>query len=602
MNPDTEEAAALARFLLQLTGGLGIRELSEKFPGTAGRSQWGLWLRADKDVPLEVLRQLIEARLPAEQRAKALQRATMLCARAEASRAGRGRPVPAQHQRQETETVQAYKELAAARQGLLEAREALYRSKNLVLMLLWMIESLNSRIKGLQTRPQPPTAPGPTRFRSELARAEDQLRRSETELRRAREERDRAQRLHAAAQQHAEELECRMADLAQNSAPIAPAPQAEEAGLDGEPTADEYDVALERVATDLDANAHDLRELQERLEGAEGPSARAPARHVVREEILDNVDNVESSDSLGNSVAMTGKRAPGDGPTGHVVRGEALSRTATDNPVTSLAPMSWNSKRPSTAPSASEASGEARALIPADAARTPSARTDHKMSGRSGGPQNALSPDENANGQCGAGHGTGSRPQYGSPVIRNRRVRAVSSLAIGVTLLLGVTASQREPGMNSQNSLPTVRPSGAPSGRPATAPKGTVHLRSDAALAAVDTAKGTKRWSRPGAASGTEIVADVSIYSSQSGGVKAIDSATGKERWSTSLKQEDLSVFAVTSDTVYVNSRSGLTALDTTTGKEKWIRNEIAGEVVHDGTVYGGTFDADLAYTVYSCG
>ncbi|WP_151481774.1 PQQ-binding-like beta-propeller repeat protein [Streptomyces albicerus] len=567
LNPDTEEAAALAGFLQQLTQGLGTRELSEQFPGTAGKSQWALWLKGDKDVSLEVLRQLIEARLPAGHRAKALKRAKELCASAEAARAGRGRPVPAQRQSAEAETTQAYKELAAARQGLLDAREALHRSKNLVLMLLWMIESLNTRIEALQLQalPQQPTASGTGRFQAELARAEDQLSRSETELTRARAERDQAQQLHAAAHRRAEELERRLAELELRTAPLTPAPATETAAPLPEPSADEYELALERVSSGLDANARELQQLQERLEGAEDPSPRVPAPSVVHEKSADNLDNVsnaciaDNASNVDNRVARTSARAADEVRTAeYVVRGEVLSRTVADNPATSPLPLSPTPERHSMA-------------APADG--TVAQRTAGRVR-RS--PAHPRKP---------AGH-SGS-------------VRAVALLTIGAALLFGVTSSQGEPTTRSRNSSPTAGPSGAPAGRSGTGPRGTVYLRTDTAVTAVDRATGTKRWSLP-ATPTSAVLSDGLLYLSDGAFVEAVDAATGDKLWSTPLKQGDLEVFAVTADAVYVNGDDNLIALDVTTGEEQWTKPGISGSVAGNGMIYGWNADVDAGETVYA--
>ncbi|MBD0675150.1 hypothetical protein [Streptomyces sp. CBMA156] len=54
---ETEQADALAQFVRQLTSGLTVRELAQRYP--AGRTRWSEYRSAGKDIPWDLLQQLV---------------------------------------------------------------------------------------------------------------------------------------------------------------------------------------------------------------------------------------------------------------------------------------------------------------------------------------------------------------------------------------------------------------------------------------------------------------------------------------------------------------------------------------------------------------
>ncbi|WP_380280721.1 hypothetical protein [Kitasatospora purpeofusca] len=89
---ETEQADALARFVREVTSGLTVRELAQRYP--AGKTSWSEYRSAEKDIPWHLLQQLVHDRLE-EPRARAalLARAGQL--HEQAARAARGLRSPA---------------------------------------------------------------------------------------------------------------------------------------------------------------------------------------------------------------------------------------------------------------------------------------------------------------------------------------------------------------------------------------------------------------------------------------------------------------------------------------------------------------------------
>ncbi|URM91277.1 hypothetical protein LUW75_16270 [Streptomyces sp. MRC013] len=319
---ETEEAAGLARFLHELTEDLTLRDLEERFPA-ARKSLWGEYRKGAKDVPLELLAQVIRARVPVQRRERLLRQAEALCRKAEAARAGRGRLLPAPAPSAEAEAVQAYKELSAALRRQLQTEEALKRSNNLVHVLLLSIGSLRSRVEELTAErdalvQQRRDGRQLQRVLGERDEAHDRLLRYRAKLEQARRDRDQAEHLQMVAQQRAEEYQRKLEryerrDTGDHTGGGA-LDGARVSRLSPEVPLDEYEYTLERISEELDANAQELSLLRRDLDEAGRPGTDP---RVVPGEVVDNADN-DAPDRTGH-----GDRAP---------RGSDPSRSAGGGP------------------------------------------------------------------------------------------------------------------------------------------------------------------------------------------------------------------------------------------------------------------------------
>lgn len=338
---DTEETDRLARFLRRLTEGLTLRQLEEHFPA-ARKSLWGEYRRGAKDVPLELLTQVIKARVPAPLQERRLQEAKVLCQQAASARAGRGRLVPTPARSAEAEAVHAYKELATAREGQLKAEQALRRSNDLVHVLLMLVGSLRSRVEELTIErdalaQQQPESRHLEQVRAERDKVQNQLLRYQEELDRARRERDQAEYLRMVAQQRAEEYQRRLEQYEQRAAENRPEDAVHEEAqvppLPPEVSLEEYEITLERISDDLDANAQELNLLRQQL----GDTGLAETdQRVVRGEVVDNADNASPSQKgqTGHASQSSGLPRPADSssPSGEAAGGRRLTRKKTQDP------------------------------------------------------------------------------------------------------------------------------------------------------------------------------------------------------------------------------------------------------------------------------
>lgn len=279
----TEESAALAAFVRELTRPLTVAQLGDRFGTVAKSTLWAEWRNGTKDIPPEALAEVIRAaRVPADRRRELTKKARMLCAKAEAARSGRGRLVPAPHRpaeralTAESGTVEVYEALALARREQLNAERALRTTEQTVWILLRVIGELKPRVAEMEDRLRSLGGQDPGRVREERDRAREQLARAEEDLARAEAELAETRRLEAWWWKKAEEYRRRLGEhAAQDRAGGRPD--------GGEETLDDYEVILERVRARLDATARRTRLLDGPQGGSVPPDPAGLPRPVLAE-------------------------------------------------------------------------------------------------------------------------------------------------------------------------------------------------------------------------------------------------------------------------------------------------------------------------------
>lgn len=146
---ETEQADALARFVREVTAGITVRKLAQRYP--AGRTSWSEYRSAEKDIPWHLLQRLIHDH-EADPRAR-----TMLLARAghlheQATRAAEGLRPPA------AERSAAQQALDRARQAQRQAEAGVAESEELIRVLVAIVAELRSELGADATDEASPAA------------------------------------------------------------------------------------------------------------------------------------------------------------------------------------------------------------------------------------------------------------------------------------------------------------------------------------------------------------------------------------------------------------------------------------------------------------
>ncbi|MFB7476894.1 hypothetical protein [Kitasatospora sp. NPDC056184] len=149
---ETEQADALARFVREVTTGLTVRELAQRYP--AGKTSWSEYRSAEKDIPWHLLRRLVHDRLEDPRaRAALLARAGRL--HEQAARAARGPGSPAAGR------SAAQQALDRARQAQRLAEAGAAESAELVRVLVAIVGELRGELGAVPGGAAAPGAPGP---------------------------------------------------------------------------------------------------------------------------------------------------------------------------------------------------------------------------------------------------------------------------------------------------------------------------------------------------------------------------------------------------------------------------------------------------------
>ncbi|WP_411152922.1 SpoIIE family protein phosphatase [Streptomyces sp. A30] len=313
----TKAANELADWLRQRTLGRTLRQLEEEF-GTA-RTVWSDYLSGAKLIPADLLDRLVTA-LVREPRLQARMREEAKAFRSAAAQPPQARELPRQRLRSGPEQVNVLqRQLTDALEQQLEAERALYRSSQLVQILLTMIAWLQGQCSVLTAERDRALRADQTQAlvhaQSELEQANRHLVRTQEELTRARRERATAEEIKVAAQQAAEAYRKALETIQHGGAageqpPGDPMPQV--VAAPAEPSLQDYAAVLDNVSGELDSQHQDLAELRTRVGMPTGehederivqgvvfadPEAAAEAYQgkVVRELAADNADNAPAA-------------------------------------------------------------------------------------------------------------------------------------------------------------------------------------------------------------------------------------------------------------------------------------------------------------------
>ncbi|MFJ9634871.1 hypothetical protein ACIRU8_44995 [Streptomyces sp. NPDC101175] len=310
MSGGTPEAEELALYLRELTDGFTTRALEEEFG--QGRTQWSEFRKGTKLIPLWLLQNVVKKQVTGPLREAKFQQGRELLEAAEAAatraRAAR-RPAGSQAELQ--------LRLDDARKAQIEAQQMLMNTNQLVITLLEMVASLQSRCARLEhERDQALAAHSGSApsIGEEIAATEQRIVAAEERLQRARHEREEAEDLRVVAHQRAEEHRIALAEKQR-----AQDPDVQTQGGDPAEAAHplwEYDRVLEAADDQLDAHRREIDRLWEEV-GVSDPQ-EAATQQVISGEVVrqDNADNVPSHTGIGqqpgqDSDSHQGGAAPG---------------------------------------------------------------------------------------------------------------------------------------------------------------------------------------------------------------------------------------------------------------------------------------------------
>ncbi|MGW2027565.1 AAA family ATPase [Streptomyces decoyicus] len=311
MSAGTPEAEELALYLRELTYGLTTRALEERFG--QGRTQWSEFRKGSKLIPQWLLQNVAKALVTGplweakfQQGRELLEAAEAAATRARAAK----RPTGSQAELQ--------LRLDDARKAQIKAQQMLMNANQLVIMLLGLVASLQSRCARLQRERDQALADYSGSASSEIVVAEQRIVAAEERLQRARREREEAEDLRVIAHQRAEEH--RIALHGKQSAQV---PNADTVGGDTAEAAHplwEYDQVLEAADAQLDEQRHEMDRLWKKV-GTSDPQEQE-GQQVITGEVVrqDSADN-------GSSHMVPVQRPGQDGRSDHRLWKEAGTNT-----------------------------------------------------------------------------------------------------------------------------------------------------------------------------------------------------------------------------------------------------------------------------------
>lgn len=136
---ETEQADALARFVREVTSGVTLRRLAQRYP--AGRTSWSAYRSAEKDIPWHLLQRLVHDQVEDPRaRAALLARAAQL--HEQATRAAEGIQPPAARR------SAAQQALDRARDAQRQAEEGMAEAEDLIRVLVAIVAELRSELAG----------------------------------------------------------------------------------------------------------------------------------------------------------------------------------------------------------------------------------------------------------------------------------------------------------------------------------------------------------------------------------------------------------------------------------------------------------------------
>ncbi|MFF0087987.1 hypothetical protein ACFYR1_51605 [Streptomyces canus] len=272
LRAETEEDAALARWLEKLTAGMTIRQLSERFP--YNKTKWAEFRNGTKRIPDWLLKQLV-SELIREPRMREKKLAEGLRLLEHAEQAAAGKLPAAVRQLPEQELLVRLDE---ARQGQIDAQKTLLGTMQLVMMLLNVVHNLTTQYEAMQQQYQALEDQNAAHRRRLY---ETRLQLAEQHLAEARNARSEAEDVHLAAYSQSELYRRLLGPSHRQTAPLLPQGEARHTDL-SDLTMEQCDQLLSDSETYLAQARLALDDLRIRL-------GLAPTeQRVVRGQLADN--------------------------------------------------------------------------------------------------------------------------------------------------------------------------------------------------------------------------------------------------------------------------------------------------------------------------